>query len=134
MNSRPIPQSASGVRTATLLLSALLLFFVSCQPSRQENRSNEVVINGLSGAEWTYFSFESGSVVGRSKFQDDEQDATWAARKDWDFAICGDYIKTNGGTSGIGLGGVQINTTSTFDALTEAPADGYIIDTLYINR
>ena len=51
-----------------------------------------------------------------------EQDAQWASRKDWDIAICGDYIKTNGGTSGNGFAGAQINTTSTYDALTEAPA------------
>ena len=104
------------------------------QPNRQENKAEEVIINGLSDTEWSYFSFESGTVVGRSELNNKEQDAQWANRKDWDIAICGDYIKTNGGTSGNGFAGAQINTTSTYDALTEAPADGYLIDTLYLDR
>ena len=111
-----------------------LLLFSACQPNRQENQAEEVIINGLSDTEWSYFSFESGTVVGRSELNNKEQDAQWASRKDWDIAICGDYIKTNGGTSGNGFAGAQINTTSTYDALTEAPADGYLIDTLYLDR
>ena len=111
-----------------------LLLFSACQPNRQENKAEEVIINGLSDTEWSYFSFESGTVVGRSELNNKEQDAQWASRKDWDIAICGDYIKTNSGTSGNGFAGAQINTTSTYDALTEAPADGYLIDTLYLDR
>lgn len=111
-----------------------LLLFSACHPNRQENKAEEVIINGLSDTEWSYFSFESGTVVGRSELNNKEQDAQWANRKDWDIAICGDYIKTNGGTSGNGFAGAQINTTSTYDALTEAPADGYLIDTLYLDR
>lgn len=111
-----------------------LLLFSACQPYRQGNKTEEVVLNGLSDTEWSYFSFESGTVVGRSELNNKEQDAQWASRKDWDIAIYGDYIKTNGGTSGNGFAGAQINTTSTYDALTEAPADGYLIDTLYLDR
>ena len=94
----------------SVLAAFALLLFSACQPNRQENKAEEVIINGLSDTEWSYFSFESGTVV------------------------CGDYIKTNGGTSGNGFAGAQINTTSTYDALTEAPADGYLIDTLYLDR
>ena len=118
----------------SVLAAFALLLFSACQPNRQENKTEEVVLNGLSDTEWSYFSFESGTVVGRSELNNKEQDAQWASRKDWDIAICGDYIKTNGGTSGNGFAGAQINTTSTYDALTEAPADGYLIDTLYLDR
>lgn len=118
------------------LITIILLAFccLSCKPDRQQNVSNEMVINGLSAEQWTYFSFESGTVVGTSAFGDEEADESWKSRRDWDFAICGEIIKTNSGTSGDGLGGVQINTESSFNAITTAPSEGYLIDTLFIFR
>lgn len=108
--------------------------FSSCRPSREKNVSGEVVIRGIDSKSWTYFSFSSGEVVGKSLFGDADEDKSWGERRDWDFAVCGDFIKTNSGTSGVGLGGVQINTTSTFDNLVEAPIDSYSTDTLFIHR
>lgn len=92
------------------------------------NISGEQVISGLSDTQWTYFSFETGDVVGTSTFASDEEDEVWSMRKDWDFAICGDYLKTNGGTSGEGLGGIQRDSTATFATIVEAPSTGYLLD------
>lgn len=77
---------------------------------------------------WTYFSLESGAVVGQSALSDKSADVQWSARKDWDFALCGDMLRTNSGTSGIGQGGVQAVTRLNFNALETAPESGYVED------
>ena len=59
-----------------------LLLFSACQPNRQENKAEEVIINGLSDTEWSYFSFESGTVVGRSELNNKEQDAQPRSRNE----------------------------------------------------
>lgn len=87
-----------------------------------------IVLSGLDAEHWTYFSLETGETVGRSAFLDETEDAAWAARTDWDIAICGDYLKTNGGTSGQGLGGILRDMEHNFLTLEEAPSEGYLID------
>ena len=112
----------------TLILGSALL---SCNGEGKEGealREGELTISGLSADKWTYFSFEKGEVVGQSEFLSDEENALWAERLDWDIAICGDYIKTNGGDSGKGMGGILRDRTSNFLTLEEAPADGYLVD------
>lgn len=96
--------------------------------------AEELTIHGLSSEHWTYFSFEKGEVVGTGKFNDEADDAAWAKRRDWDFAICGDRIKTNSGTSGEGLGGAQKDNEHNFATLSTAPTDGYIVDEVQIIR
>lgn len=100
----------------------------------EPNVSAEITIHGLSEEHWTYFSFETGEVVGTGKFNDKESDAQWHDRKDWDFAICGDRIKTNSGDSGVGLGGIQKDNEHNYATLTTAPTDGYITDETQIIR
>lgn len=90
--------------------------------------SGEVTLSGLEEGRWIYFSLEDGCTVGSSAFLSEEEDASWAARDDWDFAICGDYIKTNGGDSGCGDGGLLRDSEHNFQTLTEAPAEGYLQD------
>ena len=43
--------------------------------------------------------------------------------------LCGELIRTNGGTSGNGQGAVQRVQNKSFNALDQAPADGYTTDT-----
>ena len=78
-----------------LLIIALVLSLAACKnrggESKVPNLRDELTIGGLSDDKWTYFSFESGEVVGQSTFASEEEDAAWAARKDWDLAICGEY-------------------------------------------
>lgn len=95
------------------------------EPARVESLS----IEGINDRTWIYVSLEQGKVVGSSPLGDEEQDALWKARTDWDFAICGELIRTNSGTSGVGNGGIQSITNMSFNALDEAPADGYTVDT-----
>lgn len=108
----------------------------SCRTSEESlpNISAELTIHGMSDDHWTYFSFEKGEVVGTGKFDDDADDAAWAQRKDWDFAICGDYMKTNSGDSGIGKGGVQKDNEHNYATLTTAPTEGYLPDEEQIIR
>ena len=96
--------------------------------------SGELTITGLGDDHWTYFSFEKGEVVGTSTFASEEEDALWAERTVWDFAICGDCIKTNGGDSGCGLGGLLQDTGHNFLTLETAPQSGYEEDIIQIIR
>lgn len=121
------------------LALSLVLALLSCSEGGQKEptkslKTVETVITGLSDEYWTYFSLESGQTVGTSVFLSEEEDALWAGRKDWDFAICGDYFKTNSGSSGSGLGGVQLEGTSSFYNIAEAPAEGYLLDDIGIVR
>lgn len=79
------------------------------------------------GTEWTYISLEDNRVVGTSRLYNDEEDAAWKARTDWDIAICGDRIRTNSGTSGNGQGGI-LTTDTPYDQLNVAPTTGYTTD------
>lgn len=76
---------------------------------------------------WVYYSLENGCEVGTSSFGDAAADSLWKYRTDWDFAICGDLIRTNGGTSGVGQGGL-LSVNKEFDQLTAAPDTVYAID------
>lgn len=116
-------------RTVISVISVLLLLSGCARQEKTIRVSpGEIVIEGLSDDNWTYWSFSESKVLGTSVFGSSEEDALWAGRDDWDIAICGDLIRTNGGTSGIGKGGIQRNTTTDFYNLTEAPAEGYIED------
>ena len=119
-------------RTIISLLAAATLILVSCTENHVPNVQAEFTINGLSEDHWTYFSFEKGSTVGSSSFMDKEEDAQWSKRTDWDIAICGDYLKTNSGTSAIGSGGILKDETSNFMLLEEAPESGYLEDEIGI--
>jgi len=119
-----------------IAIAAAVVLLVSCRggAGHRPNVSAEITIEGLSADRWTYFSLETGAVVGTSKYLDDAEDAEWAGRSDWDFAICGDYLKTNSGTSGKGAGGVQQNKTDAFMQIMEAPESGYLVDTVRVAR
>ena len=77
-------------------------------------------IDATSREVWTYFSFASGDVV---EVEDAENSEAW----DIGFQIT--KVKLNGGISGPGMGSVVMLTETTFEAVTEAPADGYKADT-----
>ncbi|HIT46864.1 MAG TPA: HmuY family protein [Candidatus Cryptobacteroides merdipullorum] len=123
----------STLRTLISAISATVLLFVwGCNrepvQERVDSGAEGIVVEGLSDDRWTYFSFSESKVVGTSEFGSGEEDALWAGRDDWDIAICGEFLRTNSGTSGIGNGGIQRNTITDFYNLTEAPDDGYLED------
>lgn len=98
-------------------------------PSPAPAQVETLTIEGLDDQTWVYVSLEEGRTVGTSTLGDAEQDAAWKARTDWDIAFCGELLRTNSGTSGNGAGGIQPVTNKSFNALDEAPADGYRTDT-----
>ena len=69
---------------------------------------------------WAYFSFASGDIV-------EVEDA--ANSEVWDIGFQRTKVKLNGGVSGPGMGSVVMLTETTFEAVTVAPADGYLADT-----
>ena len=69
---------------------------------------------------WAYFSFASGDIV-------EVEDA--ANSEAWDIGFQRTSVKLNGGISGPGMGSVVMLTETTFEAVTVAPADGYLADT-----
>lgn len=69
---------------------------------------------------WAYFSFASGDIV-------EVKDA--ANSEAWDIGFQRTSVKLNGGISGPGMGSVVMLTETTFEAVTVAPADGYLADT-----
>ena len=69
---------------------------------------------------WAYFSFATGDVV---EVEDAENSDAW------DIGFQRTQVKLNGGISGPGMGSAVMLTETTFEAVTEAPADGYREDT-----
>lgn len=116
-----------------IILSFVIVGGLCCSCNRGSGHepavASEVTIHGLKDGQWVYFSVKDEATVGSSTFLSESEDAEWAGRTDWDFAICGDYIKTNSGTSGKGSGGILRDSRHNFQTLTEAPSEGYITDT-----
>ncbi len=97
-----------------ILSAALLLTLSSCRDDRRhepEPVSGEVEFISQHGR-WTYISLETGTVVGTGSLGDEASDAEWALRDDWDIAICDSLIRTNGGTSGVGLGALSAESSA----------------------
>ena len=122
------------LRTVISVISAgLLLLLAGCSRGTDRTRVDSgdegIVVGGLGDDHWTYFSLKDSKVLGTSEFGSAEEDSLWAGRDDWDIAFCGEFLRTNSGTSGMGDGGIQRNIQTDFHNLTEAPTDGYVQDT-----
>ncbi|GET45373.1 HmuY family protein [Capnocytophaga felis] len=70
--------------------------------------------------DWVYFSFEKGEKIEVTN----PKEST-----DWDIAFSEFYVKTNGGESGGGKAEVVRAESKEFDAVKEAPSEGYVKDT-----
>ena len=93
-----------------LLLLKLFIIPLFCQ-------TEYVEVDASSYTEWVYFSFLTHSEV----IIDDPESSIG-----WDIAFMRNHIKTNSGTSGIGAGGVYIDslnlwTNESFENMTEVP-------------
>ena len=69
---------------------------------------------------WAYFSLASGDTVDVADAENSEA---------WDIGFQRTTVKLNGGVSGPGMGSVVMLKETTFEEVTEAPADGYLADT-----
>ena len=79
---------------------------------------------------WHFFSFAEGEVIGSCDAMDSVAYAEWYNRTDWDLAFHRQNIKSNSGVSGVGQGGVMeyVQEEFDFDAVLEAPEEGYSVD------
>lgn len=80
-----------------------------------------IEIDAASRTEWTYFRVSDLSVV---------TPIDPATSTDWDLAFQRTIVRTNGGTSGAGMGGALALEGTTYDAVTTAPETGYEADTV----
>jgi hypothetical protein len=76
-------------------------------------------VNASDPEAWVYFSFVSGGQV-------IPLDPLTSA--DWDLGFQRFHIISNGGASGSGGAAIAVLTEQSFDAVTSAPADGYVPD------
>tara|TARA_B100001123_G_C15161915_1_gene967786 strand:- start:48 stop:788 length:741 start_codon:yes stop_codon:yes gene_type:complete len=91
-----------------------------------------VDINASNYTDWVYFSFSTGEII------DVEEPGN---SSEWDLGIMRNHFRTNSGSSGNGIGGAYVDSTSTWsidtwDDISEVPEgaifspDG-ILDTIY---
>lgn len=112
---------------------SLMLLVSACSSDSPESggvkKGKENVATPIANdnSKWTYYSLENNKLVGTSNFSDSIADKQWAARDDWDIAVCGDLIRTNGGDSGAGQGGIQ-EASEDYSTLKKAPEGGYATD------
>ena len=112
-----------------IILLFVILLSVSCASDKSKVHDEKVItIQGINETHWTYFSLSKGEVVGTSLFGSQEEDEIWKNRKDWDFAICGEYLRTNSGTSGIGEGGIIYMDGVDFEQINDTFQGAFEVD------
>lgn len=100
------------------------MLFASCEKTGGEevtggNVKDYKFLDATSYTDWVYFSFSEDKIVEVSDYQNDLS---------WDIAFHRGDLRLNGGASGIGQG-EAVNTQETdWNAVTEAPASGYVKD------
>lgn len=104
---------------------AVSLIAISCTKSGTPSAdpAKEGYVDATSKTTWTYFSLSKGEVIGTGA-ESEADNAAWAARTDWDLAVCRYNIRTNSGTSSsTGANGGVYTSTLTFEGLSSIPAD-----------
>lgn len=82
--------------------AALTILCSACAREVEVSDEDRVLRVELQDNVWTYISLTEGKVIGTGKLGSGEDDSAWAARPDWDIALCNGAIRTNGGSSGQG--------------------------------
>lgn len=114
---KPIRFLSAAVCTCTVLLCA-------CNKPGEGGNDGDATkdykfLDATSYTDWVYFSFEKGAIVEISAPQTDLS---------WDIAFHRGDVRLNGGASGSGKG-EAVNTGKTdWNAVTAAPASGYVKD------
>lgn len=110
-----------GLKSAFLLIFSF--FVISCQSDKSSENTklpdSQLTVESVSDTCWTYISLDRNEVVGTSPLDSPESDEEWRQRSDWDIAICGDMLRTNSGTSGIGDGGIVRIDDAIYESLDE---------------
>lgn len=106
--------------------------FTACSDSKDDpdpgpegpGETKEYAIDATASSTWNYFSCSQGKVIGTGA-ETEVDNAAWAARSDWDFAVNRYSIRTNSGdaSSMNAQGGVYTCAESvTFSSLNAVPA------------
>jgi len=108
--------------TIPLLLISLLVF-ISCRDD-DRTQSEPVPVKReltltLEPGKWIYYNISDSTVMGTSDIGDDDQDAEWHDRNDWDIALSEVGLRTNSGTSGRGNGGLAVISDSLYNTERE---------------
>lgn len=107
----------------SVLLLILSVFAISCQSDKDSGNTklpdSELTVESVSDTYWTYISLDRNEVVGTSPLDFPESDEEWRQRSDWDIAVCGDMLRTNSGTSGIGDGGIVRIDDASYESIGE---------------
>lgn len=119
-----------------LLTAVLFLTAVSCRDKSSDDRDpvkvNRSVTFTLEPGKWIYYSISDSSIVGKSDIGSAADDEEWKGRSDWDIALSESGIRTNGGSSGCGKGGLAIISDKDFEEESFQPLTllEYTADTL----
>lgn len=117
-----------------ILLLSLFALFASCASDEEtisDNPNRDVVIKQLSNKTWTYVSLSKSKIMGTSAYGDLRDDEKWAKRTDWDFALCGKFIRTNSGSSGIGNGGIVKVMGINYSEITSPTTKTFVTDSIF---
>lgn len=129
-------------KTLKLLIAGLLFLLPSCDIqhlwdkdylfSYLEPQDGVFTHDCSSYTDWHFFSFAEGKIIGSCNAKDSLENENWRKRTDWDLAFHRQNIKSNSGVSGVGLGGIMEYKQELFDfdAIIEAPEDGYKTDVM----
>lgn len=130
--SKNVSRMLSKHRLVALLLAlaSVGFLFAACDKEKKKEeqqyrlyiQSRPTNVAGDS-ADWVYFSFAKGGEVEGVNGENRQQ------RLDWDLAFNRMVIRTNSGTSGSGKGGALSTGSGELNEVTEAPTDGYTVDT-----
>lgn len=109
-------------RSALAILAiASLSAIISCDKDDSPTQSGKTItIDASAYSTWKYFSFEEDTVVSITDF---------STSTNWDIAFHRSDIRVNSGQSGPGNGGSYDMGKVDFNSVTEAPADGYSLNT-----
>ena len=125
------------MKKSILLIAAAVLAFAACNKNEEpfSREAQEAYIDATSKTTWTYFSLSAGEVVGTGE-ENETDNAAWAARTDWDFAVCRYNVRTNSGkATSVGAKGGVYTSSETFAALTKLPQDAtFVADDVVTSR
>jgi hypothetical protein len=119
-------------RVSFFLLAALFASaVVSCSKDNDDNNdpkpgeTKEAYIDATSNTVWHYYSLSGEEIVGSAE-ESAENNAVWAARKDWDIAVRRYNIRTNSGeftTAGAQGGVYTFDANTTFASVLQTPVN-----------
>lgn len=112
-------------KSILLICAAMLVSLVACTKDNGKEtagETEEASIDATSKTTWVYYSLSQAKTVGTGE-ENETDNAAWAARTDWDLAICRYNVRTNSGkASSTGAkGGVYVSSES-FESLKSVPS------------